>query len=230
MIALMWILTWLPPVLSAMTELPKPVNLTLTSKYFRGTSWTLVDGCNNVRDPLVCNVTDELCDPWEVYFFQVIALRGAQLSKSDIHPEFKPIRDTHMDLPQLTVTPCHRALCVDLNPPMEHLRKIYDNLTYKLKIKSNSSDRAEQVSEYTNFGGSGPQQTILCLSLLCRQSGTQRVQLQPTYMCFHLWHLFCRPVDLSHALFGGAVWSGCLGPTSLHWFLLSEKEATTTGP
>ncbi|GAA6219747.1 cytokine receptor family member b2 isoform X1 [Lates japonicus] len=168
MIALMWILTWLPPVLSAMTELPKPVNLTLTSKYFRhnltwqpgtgtptgvsynvtvstvrGTSWTLVDGCNNVRDPLVCNVTDELCDPWEVYFFQVIALRGAQLSKSDIHPEFKPIRDTHMDLPQLTVTPCHRALCVDLNPPMEHLRKIYDNLTYKLKIKSNSSDRAE---------------------------------------------------------------------------------------
>lgn len=40
------------------------------------------------------------------------------------------------DNPRLTVTPCGKDLCVDLQPPVENFRKIYEDLKYKLKVQS----------------------------------------------------------------------------------------------
>lgn len=168
MTAFIWMLTWLPLVLPAMSALPPPVNLILISNHFRhmlkwgpgpgtptgayysvairtdkGTSWVPVAGCERVQHPLVCNLTDAFSNPTVSYFAQVTALLGPQSSLPANHPEFKPIKDTHLDLPLLTVTSCGRNMCVDLQPPMEHLRETYNTLHYKLKIMSSGADRAQ---------------------------------------------------------------------------------------
>ncbi|XP_058476368.1 interferon alpha/beta receptor 2-like [Solea solea] len=167
MTALIWMLTWLPQVLTTMSELPQPVNLTLTSSHFthvlkwqpgpgtpsgvyfnvtinteKGTSWTPVAGCKRVQYPLVCNLTDAFHDPSEVYFVRVVARKEAQTSKPVTHPAFKPITDAQLDMPLLSVTSCGSDLCVDLNPPMEQLREVYGTLHYKLKIQRSGADGA----------------------------------------------------------------------------------------
>ncbi|KAF1382200.1 hypothetical protein PFLUV_G00141170 [Perca fluviatilis] len=173
MTALLWMLAWLPQVLTAMSEVPQPVNVTLSSKHFIhvlkwapgprtptgvhyhvsvrtmwGTSLVPVAGCEHVQHPLVCNLTEAFSDPNESYFTQVKAVLDAQVSEPVIQPEYKPIRDTDMDLPLLTVTPCGPNLCVELQPPMEHLRGIYDSLRYRLRIQDtgysgSSTDKAQ---------------------------------------------------------------------------------------
>ncbi|TDH07153.1 hypothetical protein EPR50_G00121830 [Perca flavescens] len=160
MTALLWMVAWLPQVLTAMSELPQPVNVTLSSKHFihvlkwapgpgtptgvhyhvsvctiRGTSLVPVAGCELVQHPLVCNLTEAFSNPNESYFTQIKAVLDAQESEPVTQPEYKPIKDADMDLPLLTVTPCGRNLCVELQPPMEHLRGIYDSLQYRLRIQ-----------------------------------------------------------------------------------------------
>lgn len=167
MTALIWMLTWLLQVLPAVSELPQPVNLDLTSVHFshmlkwepgpgtppgvyyhvsvnteRGTSYVPVSGCERVQHPLVCNLTEACSKPEQVYIINVTALLDSQASKA-VQRRFKPIRDTQLDLPLLTVTPCGSGLCVDLQPPLEHLRKSYEALQYKLKITSHSGDKAQ---------------------------------------------------------------------------------------
>ncbi|KAI3356618.1 hypothetical protein L3Q82_017828 [Scortum barcoo] len=109
----------------------------------RGTSWVSVAGCEHVQHPLVCNLTEAFSNPKEVYLTQVTARLEAQASQPFIHPGFQPIKDTHLDLPLLTLASCGRDLCVDLQPPMEYLREIYDSLHYKLRIKSNVGENAQ---------------------------------------------------------------------------------------
>ncbi|XP_038575690.1 uncharacterized protein LOC119903522 [Micropterus salmoides] len=174
MTALIWMLTWLLQVLPAVSELPQPVNLDLTSVHFshmlkwepgpgtppgvyyhvsvnteRGTSYVPVSGCERVQHPLVCNLTEACSKPEQVYIINVTALLDSQASKA-VQRRFKPIRDTQLDLPLLTVTPCGSGLCVDLQPPLEHLRKSYEALQYKLKITSHSGDKAQFMD--TNLG------------------------------------------------------------------------------
>ncbi|XP_031145547.1 uncharacterized protein LOC116043183 isoform X1 [Sander lucioperca] len=168
MTALIWMLAWLPLVLPAMSKLPQPVNMTLSSVHFihvlkweagprtptgvhyhvsvhtiRGLSWVPVAGCEHVQHPLVCNLTEAFSNPNESYYIEIKAVLDAQHSEPVTRDDYKPIRDADMDLPLLTVTPCGRDLCVDLQPPMEHLKKIYDSLQYTLMIKSNNTDKAQ---------------------------------------------------------------------------------------
>ncbi|XP_071341626.1 uncharacterized protein [Trachinotus anak] len=120
----------------------------------RGTSWVPVSGCERVRHPLVCNLTDAFPDLSQAYLVRVTAWLGGQPSQPVTHSEFIPIRDTHLDPPLLTVKPCGRDLCVDLQPPMEHLRQVYeDTLHYKLKIRSNSADRAKYFKDTKSLRG-----------------------------------------------------------------------------
>ncbi|XP_056266827.1 interferon alpha/beta receptor 2-like isoform X3 [Pseudoliparis swirei] len=165
MTALVWMLAWFSHVLSAMSELPQPFNATLNSRHFihmlkwepgpgtptgasyhvtvttdTGTAWLPVVGCEDVQHPLVCNLTEAFSDPKRVYFTQIEELLEAQHSQIVMLSGFKPIQDTQLDLPLLTVTPCGEDLCVDLQPPMEHLGEIYDSLNYKLRIKSSNAD------------------------------------------------------------------------------------------
>ncbi|XP_051258986.1 interferon alpha/beta receptor 2 [Dicentrarchus labrax] len=180
MIALMWMLTWLPQVLPVMSKLPQPINVNLTSDHFRhmlrwdpglgtptgvyyrvavhterGTSWVPVAGCEHVQHQRVCNLTESfnltevLNNPDSAYFYQITPLPESLPRISYTSSLFKPIRDTHLDPPLLTVTPCGSNMCVELQPPMEHLRKIYELLPYRLSIKCNANgvDREKDTEE-----------------------------------------------------------------------------------
>ncbi|XP_022609597.1 uncharacterized protein LOC111228083 isoform X1 [Seriola dumerili] len=178
MTTLFWMLIWLPQVLSAMSKVPQPVNLNLTSIHLihmlkwqpgpetppgvyynvtvntdKGKYWVPVSGCERVQHPLVCNLSDVFPELRQVYLVQVTAWLEGQASQPLTHPGFIPIKDTHMDLPLLTVIPCGRNLCVELQPPMEHLREAYETLDYKLKIQSNSADRAQLFKDTKSLRG-----------------------------------------------------------------------------
>ncbi|KAA8588443.1 hypothetical protein FQN60_001637 [Etheostoma spectabile] len=189
MTALIWMLAWLPLVLPAMSKLPKPVNVTLSSVHFihvlkwepgpgtptgvhyhvsvctvRGTSWEPVAGCEHVQHPLVCNLTEAFSNPNQSYYTQVKAVLEAQDSEPVTKPEHKPIKDTHMDVPLLTVTPCGQDLCVDLQPPMEHLRDIYNSLRYKLRIKSNNYTKSLRRVPVKNLASGREYCVSVCFS------------------------------------------------------------------
>ncbi|KAM8856518.1 interferon alpha/beta receptor 2-like isoform 1-T9 [Spinachia spinachia] len=170
--SLIWMLVWLPQALLAMNGLPKPINDILNSSHFihiltwepgpgtppgvhydvrvlteTGTSWVPVVGCEHVQHPLVCNLTEAFSDPGQVYRSRIRALLDAQESQPVIQREFKPIKDTFLDLPLLTVTSCGQDMCLELQPPMEHLRDIYNSLNYKYRIVSNNAGKSEDVKE-----------------------------------------------------------------------------------
>ncbi|XP_073329615.1 uncharacterized protein [Pagrus major] len=170
MTALIWMLTWLPQVLPAMSELPPPVNLTLSSSHFihllkwepgpgtppgvyysvtvgtdRGTSLRPVSSCQRVRHPLVCNLTAAFSDRDETYLTEVTAHLEGRTSKPDTYNDFRPMRDTHLDLPPLSVTPCDGYLCVDLRSPVEHLREFYDTLDYKLRLQYDGVEKKKDT-------------------------------------------------------------------------------------
>uniref|UniRef100_UPI003AAA5952 interferon alpha/beta receptor 2-like n=1 Tax=Centroberyx gerrardi TaxID=166262 RepID=UPI003AAA5952 len=178
MTAVIWVLTWLPQVLSAMSELPKPDNVKMNSTNFihvlswesgpgtpsgvhyqvsvhsvSGRSWEPVAGCQHVELPLACNVTEAFPDPREGYITQVVALLGARVSQPAQQKEFVPIRQTHLDFPRLTVTPCGRSLCVGLHPPVERLREIYDSLQYTLHVNSGSAGAAQVFKDTRSLKG-----------------------------------------------------------------------------
>ncbi|KAK2906410.1 hypothetical protein Q8A73_010353 [Channa argus] len=168
MTALMWMLTWLLQVLSVMSELPKPEKLKITSKDFihiltwepgqgtpievyynvtitgdRDSSSKSVAGCQGVQNPLVCNLTEAFKDQTQNYFTHVTAILGQQTSLPANLKGFRPMSDTELDTPLLTVTPCGRNLCVELQPPVEQLREIYEKITYNLQIQSKGEDRVQ---------------------------------------------------------------------------------------
>ncbi|XP_076011310.1 uncharacterized protein LOC143004342 [Genypterus blacodes] len=168
MTPLRWMLMWLPQVLPAQSDLPRPANVILTSYNFihvlrwepgpgsgggvhynvsvhseRGTSWEPVTGCQQVRQPLVCNLTEALSDPRQLYYSRVVALRGGRTSAAAIRKGFLPIKDTELDLPLLSVAPCGRDLCVHLQSPLERLRDVYESLRYNLSIRRRGAVRAE---------------------------------------------------------------------------------------
>ncbi|XP_041807048.1 cytokine receptor family member b2 [Chelmon rostratus] len=171
MTAFICLLTLLPQVLPGMNKLPKPVNVTLTSDHFNHTlkwepgpgtptgvyytvtvtdiaqgPWMSVAGCERVQRPLICNLSQAFSDTHQTYMTQITAQLDARTSESVVCPEFEPIKDTHLELPLLTVTACGRNLCVDLQPPMEHLREIYESLQYKLRIQHSGAERIQDTS------------------------------------------------------------------------------------
>nr|XP_046261164.1 interferon lambda receptor 1-like [Scatophagus argus]XP_046261165.1 interferon lambda receptor 1-like [Scatophagus argus] len=176
MTALIWTLVWLLQVLPAVSQLPKPVNLSLFSRNFHHMlTWApgpgsptgvyyrvevaessqdkfaAVTGCERVRHPLVCNLTQAFSDKMASYFTQVTAQLDTQTSPSASCPSFEPSRDTELDLPLLTMTPCGKHLCVDLQPPMEHLRNFYEIIEYKLRIKYGDVEREQSTKSLTRL-------------------------------------------------------------------------------
>lgn len=160
MAVLILLLTWLSPVLPAMNKLPSPVILNLTSDHFihqltwkqgagtppgvsynvsvtkiTGHIWLPVAGCQRVVDPLRCDLTEAFSDPFATYLTQVTAHLGSESSNPAQHNGFRPIKDTVLDPPLLSVAPCGGNVCVELKPPLEHLRDIYEHLKYKLDVR-----------------------------------------------------------------------------------------------
>ncbi|XP_019731222.1 interferon alpha/beta receptor 2-like isoform X2 [Hippocampus comes] len=178
MIIVIWTLTSLPRILSAFSELPQPVNVEIISINFIhmltwapgpgtpadiyyqigintdvGTAWVPVTGCQHVQYPLVCNMTGAFSDPRQVYITQVTAKWRAEVSRPATHPGFQPIKDTHLDLPVVAVTPCGKNLCVDLLPPMRHLWEFYNSLSYQFRIESSGPSRAPFFQKTKSLNG-----------------------------------------------------------------------------
>ncbi|KAK5861502.1 hypothetical protein PBY51_022893 [Eleginops maclovinus] len=179
MTALLWMLALLPHVLAAMIKFPPPVNITLTSSHFEhvlrwepgpgtptgvyyhvtiitqtGTGWVLVPGCEHVQYPLVCNLTEAFFDRKQVYYTKLSALLDSKPEALAVvtQPAFQPIKETALDLPLLTVTPCGKDLCVDHRPTVEHLRASYDSLYYTLRVTSNNADKAQFFVDTQSLG------------------------------------------------------------------------------
>ncbi|XP_034549955.1 uncharacterized protein LOC117820336 [Notolabrus celidotus] len=168
MAVLILLLTWLSPVLPAMNKLPQPVNLDLTSDHFiyllrwergagtppgasyrvslctdRGTSWRPVLGCQSVVDPLLCNLTEALSNPLESYLTKVTAYLGTQ-SSNGTYKRLTP--SSGLGPPLLSVAPCERNLCVELQPPLQRLRPVYELLKYGLRVSSGENTVLDSVS------------------------------------------------------------------------------------
>ncbi|MEQ2315274.1 hypothetical protein AMECASPLE_020573 [Ameca splendens] len=157
MTELLWILTCLPLVLTAMIELPAPSNVTVTLDHTgyilrwepgagtpAGTSFSVtakrlhkeipVSSCKQVQNPLVCDMTEAFTDPTDIYNIQVKAHLGKKTSQAAVLKGYKPI--AHLPLPRLNVTPCSSNLCVDFLVPYKRLQETYNRIQYQLQIRS----------------------------------------------------------------------------------------------
>uniref|UniRef100_A0A3P9H4S1 Fibronectin type-III domain-containing protein n=1 Tax=Oryzias latipes TaxID=8090 RepID=A0A3P9H4S1_ORYLA len=154
--------TLLAVCIAAVSEVPAPTNLTLTSRnlqhlltwrpgpgtppgsVYRVTKRTdrdveaAVHGCERVQPPLTCNLTAALQKhPFDSYSIRVTALVGNQASPAAEFVKFKPVE--HLDPPLVTVTPCGRNLCVELRPPHSSLSSVYNQSLFQLQIRDSSS-------------------------------------------------------------------------------------------
>ncbi|MED6250808.1 hypothetical protein ATANTOWER_010494 [Ataeniobius toweri] len=168
MTELLWILTCLPLVLTAMIELPAPSNVTVTLNHTgyilrwepgagtpAGTSFSVttrrqhkeipLSSCKQVQNPLVCNMTEAFTDPTDIYDIQVKAHLGKKTSQAAVRKDYKPI--AHLPLPRLNVTPCSSNLCVDFLLPYKRLQETYNRIHYQLQIWSSGN---QEVKDLTN--------------------------------------------------------------------------------
>ncbi|XP_073702072.1 cytokine receptor family member b2 [Garra rufa] len=150
-------------------ELPAPVDLALSSQYFvHSLSWKMGPGCPDgvhytvrvqklsdskvvvvVKDcekvtfPLQCNLTEAFSDVEETYYVSVSAALGNRTSQSSDYKAFKPIRDTILEPPLLTVTTCNQSLCVSLRAPAEKLYRFYNSFKFQYRLMVSSEDGSE---------------------------------------------------------------------------------------
>lgn len=110
-----------------------------------------MSGCERVQHRLLCNLTEALSDPMQTYITVVRAVLDEQASEPAYASRFKPL--DHMSPPLLTVTPCGRDLCVDLQPPVERYREAYDMLSYHLHIESSGKDDAQRFIKTRSLRG-----------------------------------------------------------------------------
>ncbi|CAB1329109.1 unnamed protein product, partial [Coregonus sp. 'balchen'] len=165
MTPVIWLVAWLLQAHSAMCDLPAPVNVTLSSSHFVhllkwdpgpespggvyylvkvcsdgmvGQPWEVVAGCEHVEFPLECNLTKAFSSRNHIYYNQVFTVLGNQVSLPAYQKGFKPITDTHLDPPVVSVRACGSTLCVGLRPPVDGLRDLYDRFHYKFNISSST--------------------------------------------------------------------------------------------
>ncbi|XP_067117516.1 cytokine receptor family member b2 [Osmerus mordax] len=169
MTPLVLMLTWILQAHPVMCEVPVPMNVNISSKHFvhlltwqpgpaspkdvyynvsvaslnRGNSWEPVAGCEHVEDPLLCNMTGAFPDRSEVYYCKVQAVLGQQVSTEAMTEGFKPIQDTHLNPPMVSLRACGRGLCVGLRPPVAGLDDVYDSLSYALKVNCSSMETCQ---------------------------------------------------------------------------------------
>lgn len=104
----------------------------------RGPCCSLVPGCEQVLEPLLCDLSQALSDPEETYHLQVTAQQHSERTSTSAEP-FLPIRDTELEPPVLQVALCNSSLCVDMDSPVPLLHSLYMSFWYELKVESSSS-------------------------------------------------------------------------------------------
>ncbi|XP_014824484.1 PREDICTED: interferon alpha/beta receptor 2-like isoform X2 [Poecilia mexicana] len=169
MTELLWILTWLPLALTAVSGLPAPLNVKVTldqsgymltweqgagtpsGTYFSvhtarlnsNKELTLVSGCQRVQKPLTCNLTETFGDLLHIFNIEVKAHLGNNTSQPAKLGEYKPI--AHLPLPSLNVASCRTKLCLRFLPPYSRFQENYDKIDYELQIKSSHTDKPETL-------------------------------------------------------------------------------------
>ncbi|XP_015226832.1 PREDICTED: interferon alpha/beta receptor 2-like [Cyprinodon variegatus] len=152
----LWFLSWLPLVLTAVSELPPPSEVRVTldhSGYFLrwergagtppGTSfcvqtqrsnnkWEPVSGCQQVQKQLTCNLTEAFREYLEIFKIQVEAQLKGQRSQPVVLKDYKP--PAHLPPPEIDVTLCGSIFCVELLPPYLNPWDIYNHIRYEIQV------------------------------------------------------------------------------------------------
>ncbi|XP_051565764.1 cytokine receptor family member b2 isoform X2 [Myxocyprinus asiaticus] len=148
-------------------HIPAPVNLSISSQYFvHLLSWKMgpgspdgvhykvsmctlsetpmvVKGCEKVTYPLSCNLTEVFSDLEETYYTSVSAGMGNWTSLPAHCSPFKPIQNTTLEPPLVTVSACNKSLCVSLKAPAPKLHHIYNSFRFHYRLVISSEDGPE---------------------------------------------------------------------------------------
>lgn len=116
--------------------------VTYSVSFFTDSSWPApVPGCEQILEPLQCDLSDVCSEEDETYHLTVNALHRSEQSSASI--EFLPIRDTDLQLPVFQVVLCGTSLCVDMDTPVPHLRDLYESFYYELKVENSATQQAK---------------------------------------------------------------------------------------
>ncbi|XP_033843374.1 cytokine receptor family member b2 isoform X1 [Periophthalmus magnuspinnatus] len=96
-----------------------------------------VAGCEQLVEPLVCDLTKDFSDPDQTYHMWVTAHHRTELSSTRLS-NFHPIRDTELQPPILRLAHCESSLCIDMDAPVPDLYSIYNSFGYELKVQMDS--------------------------------------------------------------------------------------------
>ncbi|XP_056321373.1 cytokine receptor family member b2 isoform X2 [Danio aesculapii] len=96
----------------------------------------VVKACENVTSPLLCNLTEAFSNVEETYYINVSAALGSHMSPNSSCGPFKPIHNTILEPPLVTITVCNQSLCVSLRAPAEKFSSIYKSFKYRLMVSS----------------------------------------------------------------------------------------------
>lgn len=149
-------------------DIPAPVNLNISSEYLvhllswsmgpgspAGVHYTvsmrtlsnknvmLVKGCEKVTSPLQCNLTEAFSDPIETYYTNVSAVLGNHTSPPAHCSPFRPIVNSVLESPLVSVTVCNTSLCVSLRSPSPELHDIYNSFRFHYRLTITSEDGPE---------------------------------------------------------------------------------------
>uniref|UniRef100_A0A8C2EHU6 Cytokine receptor family member b2 n=1 Tax=Cyprinus carpio TaxID=7962 RepID=A0A8C2EHU6_CYPCA len=148
-------------------DLPAPVHLVLSSRYFvHLLSWKMGPGspdgvhytvsvlalnggdvvvkeCEKVTFPLQCNLTEAFSNVYDTYYVSVSAALGNRTSPTSSCDPFKPTLNTTIEPPLLTVTAYNQALCISLRAPAENLHSVYDSDRFQYRLTVSSEDGTE---------------------------------------------------------------------------------------
>ncbi|KAK7168513.1 hypothetical protein R3I93_004736 [Phoxinus phoxinus] len=123
---------------------PDGLHFSVRVRALSGTE-VLVKECENVTS-LRCDLTEALSDAEETYYVSVFASLGTHSSSSHC-PPFKPIQNTTLEPPLLSVAACNRSLCVSLRAPADRLHRVYDSHRFDYRLVVSSEDGAEFAVE-----------------------------------------------------------------------------------
>lgn len=157
-------------------QIPAPEHLNLSSQYFvhllswkmgpgspdgvhysvkiktKSGSMVVVEACENVTSPLLCNLTEAFSDVEEIYYINVSAALGSHMSPNASYAPFKPIDNTILEPPLVTITVCNQSLCVSLRAPAEKLSEIYKSFKLKYRLRVSSEDGTEFTVDKEGLG------------------------------------------------------------------------------
>ncbi|KAI7808367.1 putative cytokine receptor family member b2 [Triplophysa rosa] len=149
-------------------DIPAPVNLSISSEYLvHLLSWSLapgtpagvhytvsmrslsssnvmlVKGCEKVTSPLQCNLTEAFSDPFETYYTSVSAVLRKRTSPPAHCSPFKPVVNSTLESPLVSVSVLNTSLRVSLRSPSPGLHGIYNSFSFIYRLAITIEDGPE---------------------------------------------------------------------------------------